>query len=242
VWRRWTTEWTLEVQAQALSLACPKAGSQVRAQVHHDDLPAARAMALKQALADLRGQHPDLLGVKRVRVQFDDQWATWLSLQGEFWRLKATQRDALVRSHLARQLAMDADQWRVCTQVQVKGDGLLACAIAQQRWLDLNEALGAAGLQPVSVRPHWAVRLAQMALPASQGVVARIEGNLLSVAVLEQGEWIRVASLLVDREDAWAPRAKGWLQTAGLAFLPEALWFDGPVSSCPAGWTALEPA
>ena len=242
MWRRWTTEWTLEVQAQALSLACAKAGSQVRAQVRHDDLPAARAAALKQVLADLRAQHSDLAAVRRVRVLFDDQWATWLSLQGEFWRLQGVQRDALVRAHLARQLAMDADQWRVCTQVQVQGDGLLACAIAQQRWLDLHDALAQAGLQPVSVRPHWAARLAQIALPASQGVVARIEDNLLRLAVLQQGEWVRVASLLVDRDNAWAPRAKGWLQTAGLAFLPEALWFDGPMSSCPAGWTVLEPA
>lgn len=242
MWRRWTTELVLDLQSQALSLGCSEPGREAVFRVAHDDTPAARATALQQARANLCEQVPSLASVRRVRVQFDDQWATWLSLSGSFWMLNAGQREALVRTHLERQLSIEAEQWRVCSQVLVRGNGLVACAMTQPRWTDLNDALAVAGLRARSVRPQWAARLAGIELPGSRGLVARIDGNLLNLAVLEAGHWIRVASLLVDQHQAWSPRALGWMQTVGLAAQPGSHWFDGPAQACPSDWTALETA
>jgi len=242
VWRRSMTEWVVDLQAQALSLASSDPRHEALAQVQHEDTPAARAAALQHARARLVEQAPTLASVRPARVQFDDHWATWLSLTGSFWMLNAGQREALVRSHLERQLSLEAAQWRVCSQVLARGDGLVACAMTQQRWSDLEDALTAAGLHARSVRAHWADRLARIELPGSRGVIARIEGHLLNLAVLDEGHWIRVASLLVDQQQDWSRRARGWMQTVGLADPVAAQWFDGPSQACPSGWTALETA
>jgi len=242
VWRRWTTELVLDLQAQALSLGSCAPGHEAPARVLHDDTPAARAAALQQARTRLCEQYPELSTVHRVRVQFDDHWATWLSLSGSFWMLNAGQREALVRSHLERQLSIEAAQWRVCSQVLAQGNGLVACAMTQQRWSDLSDALSAAGLRARSVRSNWAARLAQIELPGSRGLIARIDGPLLNLAVVDEGHWIRVASLLVDPHQAWSPRARGWMQTVGLTPGSWSSWFDGPSQSCPPDWTVLESA
>ena len=241
MWRRWTTEWTLACGEHALSLRRSGAKSaEPPVTVWHDDTPSAFADALTQALDQARSLDPDARHTRRVRVLLEDRWMVWMSLQGAFWAVRAAERDALARTHLAQQLGADPSAWRVCSDVPDDGQGLIACAVSESRGSAVMSALQAAGLQPVSVRPNWVDRLERLAPSGLDGLVARRQGDLLCLALRQHDRWVRVSSLLVDRDAPWAPRAIGWAHALARSSEPLARWFDGAAPECPPGWTLLE--
>lgn len=250
MWRRWTTEWTLSCGERRLALSLAsgadpaEAPPERREVIAHEDDPQARAAALGEVLARLRARHPQAARVRRVRVHLDDRWAVWMSLQGAFWAVSPTQREALVRAHLAQQMGVDPGAWRVSAQVTAEGHGLSACAIAETRVGDVLAALETAGLSPVSLRPHWVDRLERLAprLGARPCLVARPRGDLLCLAVRGAQDWLRIGSLQVDREADWSARALGWWQGLGLPGDELVCRVDGEVGDCPPGWSVVEHA
>ena len=143
MWRRWTTEWTLSCGERQLALGLAtdaRDPDSVFETIGHEDTPASRAGALRDALARMHARHPGTAGCRRVRVLLDDRWSVWMSLQGAFWALSPAQREALVRGHLAQQMGTDPSAWRVSSHVTSDGEGLSAAAMqAFTDWTNLSE-------------------------------------------------------------------------------------------------------
>lgn len=250
MWRRWTTEWTLSCGERRLALSLRSGADTADAPperveaIEHEDSPTSRAAALGEALARLRARHPHAAGARRVRVQLDDRWAVWMSLQGAFWALSPMQREALARAHLSQQMGVDPSAWRVGSQVTADGNSLSACAMAETRVGAVLEAIEMAGLSAVSLRPQWVDRLERLAprLGARPCLVARAQGDLLCLAVRAAQDWLRIGSLQVDREADWSARALGWWHGLGLPGDELDCRVDGEVHDCPPGWSVVEHA
>lgn len=245
MWRRWTTEWTLSCGEQQLALGLLSGARDPGAEpetIGHEDTPTSRAAALREALARWHARHPGAVGCRRVRVLLDDRWSVWTSLQGAFWALSAAQRETLVRGHLTQQMGTDPGAWRVSSHVTSDGEGLSACALVEARIAEVLEAVQAAGLQAVSLRPSWVDRLERLAprLTQTPCLVARADGDLLCLALRGAKDWLRIGSLQVDQDADWSPRALGWWQGLGLPAQDLVCVVDGAAHDCPPGWSPLE--
>lgn len=172
------------------------------------------AKSLDQARADLqRGGHA---WPTRLNLELDDAWVLHALLRGAFDRLGSGATAAAAAGFFQQALGTDAGTLRLALSPQPDGRGLWASALPEALCQALTQAVQAAGLKLVSLRPAAQPSVAGAARWPAHGVLALPHAAGVLLALRRDGSWVGLSNEHLALDDALTQRADALLRFHGV--------------------------